>query len=200
MIYLVFKRFSDILISALLVPFVLLTLLILYPIYLFFYGGNIIYKTKRLGENARIFTMYKIRTMKINSPDIRNDDGSTVITIKDSRVFYLGKILRKLSIDELPQLYNVLKGDMSLVGPRPPLSDLNLSTLDNETKKRFLVKPGITGYSQAFYRNSISQDQQFINDVYYVNNISFKLDFIIVIKTIKSVLFGANIYKDGKQI
>ena len=152
-------------------------------------NGSVFYKSYRLGKNKSKFLMYKFRSMKMNAPDIRNQDGSTYNSENDSRITRVGKILRKTSIDEIPQLINVIKGDMSIVGPRPEA----LEIYKNDESRKLEVKPGITGYNQAFFRNSIPQVYKFKNDVYYVDNVSFKFDCIIIWKTILSVLKRSNI-------
>lgn len=133
--------------------------------------------------------------MYTNSPDLRNSDGSTFNSDMDHRVTKFGHIMRKYSVDELPQLLNVLKGDMSFVGPRPNLNsyDLNYDNLPIILKKRYSIQPGITGYSQAYYRNSISQDEKYKLDAWYADNISFSLDMKIVFKTFISVIKHKNI-------
>lgn len=154
--------------------------------------GNVFYKSYRLGKDKSKFLMYKFRSMKMDAPDIRNDDGSTYNSENDSRITKVGNILRKTSIDEIPQLLNVIKGDMSIVGPRPDTPEALNIYKDDESRK-LEVKPGITGYNQAFFRNSIPQEYKFKNDVYYVDHVSFKFDFIIIWKTILSVLKRSNI-------
>lgn len=132
--------------------------------------------------------------MYVNSPDLRNKDGSTFNSEDDPRVTKIGSIMRKLSLDEIPQLINVLIGDMSFVGPRPTLATKSYEELDVVMKKRLEVRPSITGYAQAYYRNSIGQDEKFKWDVYYAERISFILDIKILVKTIESVLGHKNIY------
>ncbi|PNZ24946.1 capsular polysaccharide synthesis enzyme Cap5M [Staphylococcus petrasii] len=154
--------------------------------------GTVFFKSYRLGKNKSKFLMYKFRSMKMNAPDIRNEDGSTYNSDNDSRITRVGKIIRKTSIDEIPQLINVIKGDMSLVGPRPDTPEA-LEIYKNDESRKLEVKPGITGYNQAFFRNSIPQEYKFKNDVYYVDHVSFKFDFIIIWKTILSVLKRSNI-------
>lgn len=155
-------------------------------------NGSVFYKSYRLGKNKSKFLMYKFRSMKMNAHDIRNQDGSTYNSENDSRITRVGKILRKTSIDEIPQLINVIKGDMSIVGPRPDTPEA-LEIYKNDESRKLEVKPGITGYNQAFFRNSIPQVYKFKNDVYYVDNVSFKFDCIIIWKTILSVLKRSNI-------
>ena len=132
--------------------------------------------------------------MYINSPDLRNSDGSTFNSSNDPRVTKVGKFMRKTSLDEIPQIFNVLIGQMSLVGPRPTLATKNFLDISEDERKRYTVRPGITGYSQAYYRNSISQSEKFRQDNYYVDNISFLLDAKIIIKTVASVLKHDNVF------
>ena len=156
--------------------------------------GPVFYNATRRGKNGKNFTMYKFRSMMVNAPDIRNADGSTYNSNDDPRVTKIGKLMRKTSIDELPQFINVLKGDMSLIGPRPTLSKKPFSECDPKTIKRYDVRPGITGYSQAYFRNSITPEEKFIHDCYYAENLSFMMDVKIVLKTISSVLKSENVF------
>ncbi len=188
-----FKRIIDIVVCLLCLPFFCMIFLIVAPLIFFNDRGPIFYNAYRLGYHGKIFKMYKFRSMKTNAPDIRNTDGSTFNSEDDPRVTKIGKILRKTSIDETPQILNVLKGDMSIIGPRPNLPSVPYKQLPKLEKKRLDVRPGITGYNQAFYRNSVSSQEKFINDVYYVKNISFKLDLKVLLHTIKSVIKKENI-------
>ena len=117
----------------------------------------------------------------------------------DPRVTRVGRILRATSIDELPQAVNILKGDMSLVGPRPPLTyhPWPVNKYSREELRMFEVRPGITGYSQAYYRNSIGQQEKIDNDCYYADHVSLGFDIKIFLKTIQSVLKRENIYVDS---
>lgn len=187
------KRILDITISIILLPLLLLVILIVSPIIYIEDKGSIFYNGKRLGKNGKIFKMFKFRTMKVNSIDIRNNDGSTYNAEDDPRLSKIGKILRKTSIDELPQILNVLIGQMSLIGPRPDLPEHIKLYTDNE-KRKLTVKPGITGYNQAYYRNSIPWKAKLRNDVYYVDNITFILDMKIVLKTIDTVINKKGIF------
>lgn len=137
--------------------------------------GPVFYRGKRLGKNKTIFKMYKLRSMKVNAPDIRNKDGSTFSSYNDSRLTKVGGIIRKTSLDELPQIINVLIGNMSFIGPRPDLPEA-LNHYNNKEIHKLNVRPGISGYSQAYYRNSISQTEKFKNDIFYVENLSLVLD------------------------
>lgn len=191
-----FKRVLDIVLSLILLPFILIACIIIAPIIFIEDKGPIFYNGKRLGKNGKVFKMYKFRSMIVNAPDIRNKDGSTFNSEKDPRLTKIGKFLRKTSIDELPQIINVLKGDMSFVGPRPHIitNYKGYNTLTKEKQQRLKIRPGITGYSQAYYRNSITSDEKIKNDIYYVNNVSLLLDIKIIIKTFVSVINRDNIY------
>lgn len=131
--------------------------------------------------------------MKMNAKDIRNADGTTYNSAKDDRQTKVGRFLRKTSIDELPQFINVLKGDMSLVGPRPsPMG--NEHTYTDFVKRKFKVRPGITGYNQALLRNSATLEERYKNDVYYAEHVSLFFDIKIIVMTVKGVLGRKNIY------
>ncbi len=190
------KRIIDIILGVCALPFVLLVILAFGPIIYITDRGPIFYNAERLGKDGRVYKMYKLRSMRVNAPDLRNEDGSTFNGDNDPRVTKIGRIMRKTSIDEFPQFLNVLFGDMSIIGPRPtvPVEGFDVKNLSQIEAKHYAVKPGITGYSQAYFRNSISQDEKFKNDAYYADNISFRLDVKVFIKTIQSVLYRENIY------
>ena len=190
-----FKRFFDILGAICILPFILLEIIILAPIIWLTDRGPVFYNANRAGKGYKPFRMFKLRSMYVNSPDLKNADGSTYNSDDDPRVTPIGKFMRKTSLDEFPQFLNVLIGDMSLIGPRPKLynPDLALDKMNDDWKDSFKVKPGISGYAQAYYRNSITQDEKFHWDAYYANRISFIIDIKIILKTIKSVLFRENI-------
>ena len=194
------KRIFDIIISIISLPFVIFLVCIIGPIIYFSDKGKIFYIAPRLGKNGKVFNMLKFRTMKVNAPDIRNEDGSTYSSDDDQRVTKIGRILRRTSIDEIPQLINVLIGQMSFIGPRPTLASVKLEDFDQKHIERFSVRPGITGYSQAFYRNSISQNEQFNNDVFYAKNLSFVFDIKIIFKSIYTVLLRKNINRRKEDI
>ena len=194
------KRLLDIVISLVALPFVALVILIFAPIIWLTDKGPVFYNATRRGMNGRNFKMFKLRSMKVNSPVLRNADGSTYSGDDDPRVTKIGRIMRKLSIDELPQILNVLIGDMSFVGPRPTLANTPYEQLDENRKKRLTVRPGITGYSQAYFRNSITQEEKIINDCYYVDRVSFIFDVKILIQTVLSVVRSKNInYQESTQ-
>lgn len=188
------KRFLDIFISLLLSVPVFLIILPFEVLILIEDGFPIFYNSWRMGKNGVPFKMLKLRSMYNNSPDLRNDDGSTMNSRKDPRVTHIGRIIRKTSIDELPQIFNVLIGNMSFVGPRPSLTNTPYSQYDEIRQKRVSVRPGITGYSQAYFRNSIEQEEKFKYDCYYVDHMSFFLDLKILCRTFISVFRSKNIY------
>ena len=144
-------------------------------------GRPVLFKQTRPGKNGEPFEIYKFRTMT----DERDDKGQ--LLSNSERMTDFGRIVRKTSIDEIPQLINVLKGDISLVGPRPLLMEY-LPLYNEEQKKRHDVKPGITGWAQINGRNAITWEQKFKLDLWYVQNQSIKLDIYILYKTILNVL------------
>lgn len=190
-----FKQLIDFLVALVLMPFLLVILLIIGPVIFFTDNGPIFFNAYRTGKNGKRFKMYKLRSMHVNSPKLSNPDGSTFNIINDPRVTKIGRIIRRTSIDELPQIINVLKGDMSLIGPRPTLYNGNYHTFDKQIKKRYEVRPGITGFTQAYFRNSIGQDEKFKHDAWYVDNMSFILDVKVIFITFFSVLNQKNIYQ-----
>lgn len=155
--------------------------------------GPIIYKSKRIGKDFKEFNMLKFRSMKVNAPDIRNDDGSTFNSKEDPRVTKMGKFLRETSIDELPQILNVLAGEMSIVGPRAGDVE-SKDTYEDDEKDKLLVRPGITGYSQAYYRNGCGVREKRLYDAWYAHNVSFCLDLKIVIRTVRTIIKRENLY------
>lgn len=192
------KRFLDFMIALIALPFVLLIIIIVSPFILFEDGFPIFYNANRIGQHGKLFKMYKFKSMKKNAPDIRLADGSTYNGEDDPRVTKIGKILRKTSIDEIPQLLNMLKGDMSLIGPRPDPPDW-IEKYPEDVKVFLNVKPGITGYSQAYYRNSVDGEEKMKNDVFYAKHCSFCWDVKIFFKTIAVVLKHENTYKDASS-
>lgn len=192
----VIKRMLDFVIALFFLPLFGMIFIIVAP---FIYGtdrGPVFYNALRMGVNGKKFKMHKFRTMSMNAPDIRNKDGSTFNGENDPRVTKIGRVLRKTSLDETAQILNVLRGEMSFVGPRAFVTNENedFGQLDEERKKRLSVRPGITGYSQAYYRNSIGLDQKIKYDCDYVDQISFAFDVKIMIKTVTTVLMHKNIY------
>lgn len=187
-----FKRIIDILIGLLALPFVLFSTIVIGPLIYFEDKGPIFYKAKRIGKRGNMFSMYKFRSMKVNAPDIRLLSGDTFNGDNDPRVTKIGGFLRKNSIDELPQFLNVLNGTMSFIGPRPDTFDF-LHIYEDKYPDVLTIRPGLTGYNQAYFRNSIEGEEKMKNDNYYVEHLSLWMDTKIVFKTIKTVLFRENI-------
>ena len=176
------KRAIDVCIALVASPFVCIVIIIMAPLIFVNDPGPIFYNAKRRGKDGKVFKMYKLRSMYVNAPDVRNKDGSTFNSSEDN------------SIDELPQMFNVLLGDMSLIGPRPILATESFESLSDLAKERLKIRPGITGYAQAYYRNAIGEEEKFKIDCYYGQHISFGLDIRILIKTIITVIKKDNIY------
>lgn len=190
-----FKRLFDIIGSLIILPFVLLEIIFLAPIIWLTDKGPVFYNATRAGKGYKPFKMFKLRSMYVNSPDLKNPDGSTYNSDDDPRVTPIGRIMRKTSLDEFPQFLNILLGDMSFVGPRPKL--YSKGRLDNEKDeniiKSFTVKPGVTGYAQAYFRNSITQDEKFKWDAYYADHVTLWMDIKILFQTVWSVIAHKNI-------
>lgn len=187
------KRFLDIFFCLLALPFLLIVIAVVAVVIEIDDPGPVFYSSKRLGRGFREFGMLKFRSMKVNAPDLRNEDGSTFNSRNDPRVTRAGRILRETSIDELPQILNILKGDMSIIGPRA--GDVESKDTYNEAEKdKLLVRPGLTGYTQAYYRNNISVHDKRMLDAWYAHEVSFLLDVKIFFRTIKTVLVHENIY------
>lgn len=192
------KRFFDIIFSAL---GIIILGIIFIPVGLLIYledKGPMFYNAERLGKDGKVFKMYKFRSMKVNAEDIRKSDGSTYNGEDDPRLTKIGKFIRKTSIDETPQLINVLIGDMSLIGPRPDLPEHLKLYVENESRK-LEVLPGITGYSQAYFRNSIEWKKRIENDIYYIDHMTVFLDIRILFKTIFSVLKRDSVYVESNK-
>lgn len=153
-------------------------------------GSPVIFKQKRPGLNGKIFTMYKFRSMT----DAKDKNGNLLSDAE--RLPKFGQLLRATSLDEIPEFINVLKGDMSLIGPRPLLVEY-LERYNDEQKRRHDVRPGITGWAQVNGRNAISWEEKFRYDVEYVDNLTFFLDVKIVFLTIKKIVVKEGISQEG---
>ncbi|MCR4694119.1 MAG: sugar transferase [Pseudobutyrivibrio sp.] len=176
-----YKRFIDFILSltgALVCSPLILVLSFLGALFM---GGNPFFTQERPGYRERIFKLVKFRTM-----DNRRDDEGNLLP-DDVRLNKYGRFLRATSLDELPELFNILKGDMALIGPRPLLVRY-LPRYNDEQKHRHDVRPGLTGYAQAHGRNSLTWEDKFAMDVWYTKHVSFKTDIGIVVDTIKTVL------------
>lgn len=189
-----FKRLFDLLASLIALPFVLLLCLLVGIAIKLEDGGPLFYMAERLGRDCVFFKMYKFRSMKVNAPDIRMEDGNTYNSEEDPRVTKVGRFLRKTSLDEVPQFLNVLFGQMSLIGPRPD-TRVGLELYPEEEKKAMQVKPGITGWNQATKRNSVNAIEKLENDIYYAEHLSLLLDLKIIWLTIKTVLSHKDVYR-----
>lgn len=189
------KRVIDIFFSLLLLPIVLLFIIVVGIAIKIEDKGPIFYFSDRIGKNGKIFKMIKFRSMKVNAPDIRLEDGSTYNSDYDDRVTKVGRLIRKTSVDEIPQAINILIGDMTFVGPRPD-SAMWLKNYTEEEKIILTVRPGITGYNQVINRNAVGTKEKMQYDIIYVKNMSFKFDLKILFMTIKSVLSSKNVFRD----
>jgi len=189
------KRLMDLIASAAALLVLSPILLVLAIVIRLDSRGPALFCQPRLGEQRVPFTIYKFRTMQVNAPDVRNADGSTFNADNDPRVTRVGRLLRKTSLDELPQLISVLKGDMSLVGPRPDVADA-LRIYRPQDYIRLTVKPGITGWAAIHGRNTVPLDQRRDLDIEYVTKYSLRLDIEILLRTIPYVLAsrGVNTY------
>lgn len=184
------KRSLDIIVSSMLILCFLPTILFIGFLVKVKLGGPILFCQKRPGLHGKPFYLYKFRTMT----DLRDGEGN--LLPDNIRLTPFGKLLRRYSLDELPQLMNVIRGDLSLVGPRPLLMEY-LPLYSAEQAKRHQVKPGITGWAQVNGRNAISWEEKFKLDVWYVNNHSFLLDVKILCLTIKKVIHSEGINQPG---
>lgn len=192
----VFKRLLDIVIGVIALVPVCLVILIFGIAIKLEDGGPVFYNAPRVGKDGRDFIMYKLRSMRVNAPDLVMEDGSTYNGADDPRLTKVGALLRKTSLDELPQFLNVLKGDMSVIGPRPDLRrETELYT--GEEGLKLTVKPGITGYAAVMGRNSLPWHDRLALDVYYVKHISFALDAKVFFRTFATVFKQEGIYVEG---
>ena len=189
------KRVADVVVAA-------IALLVLSPVLLVVailvrtkLGSPVIFRQKRPGRNGRLFTLYKFRTMSEVAADAT---GVEAVSSDAERLTPLGRRLRSTSLDELPELYNVLKGDMSIVGPRPLLPEY-LDRYNHEQARRHEVRPGITGWAQVNGRNAVSWDERFEMDVWYVDHRSLVLDARVLLKTVGAVLSREGVSAPGAE-
>ncbi|MBT5421206.1 MAG: sugar transferase [Candidatus Cloacimonetes bacterium] len=184
------KRLIDLILSFVAFLIALPILILVFILIIIFNKSNPFFTQSRPGKNEKIFKVIKFKTMN----DKRDIKGNLLPDAE--RLTPIGKFVRKTSLDELPQLINVLKGDMSLIGPRPLLIEY-LALYNKTQQRRHEVRPGITGWAQVNGRNSISWKKKFEYDVWYVNNISFILDIEIIFMTIKKVIKSDGINDEG---
>jgi exopolysaccharide biosynthesis polyprenyl glycosylphosphotransferase len=194
------KRAFDLVVASILVA-VLSPLLALVAVLIRLQdGGPVLYRQRRVGVNGTEFQMNKFRSMVVDAEARLADlataneyDGVLFKIREDPRVTGIGRFIRKLSLDELPQLFNVLRGEMSLVGPRPPLVN-EYEHYEQDTHRRLLVRPGMTGLWQVSGRSDLPWSEAVRLDLYYVDNWSMVIDLVIMIKTVKAVLFSKGAY------
>ena len=189
----VVKRFFDMLIGLVALPFLAIVVLFVGIAIKLDDGGPVFYRAKRIGKDSKIFDMYKFRSMIVNAPNWTNADGSTYNAPDDDRVTKVGKFIRKTSIDELPQFFNVLIGNMTFIGPRASGAGA-LGNYQPDEVAKMDVKPGITGYTQAYHRNGLSVREKRLQDAWYANNVTFWLDVKIFFKTFATVLTSREVY------
>lgn len=191
------KRFLDIFFAVLLVVILSPLMIVIAILIKIEDRGPVFFKQERLGKDGKTFLLYKFRTMVENA---EKQGAGIFIEENDPRITRVGRWLRELSLDELPQLFNIIKGDMSFVGPRPPLPFFpkRYEEYEEWVKKRFTVRPGITGWAQINGRNLIDWYDRFKLDVWYVEHWSLRLDARIVFLTILKVLKREGIY--GKNV
>jgi len=186
----IFKPLFDLIISIILIlvssPILLITIILL----LFANRGKVFFIQARPGKNEHVFHLFKFKTMN----DQMDDEGNLLPDA--DRLTGVGKLVRKLSIDELPQLFNVIKGNMSLIGPRPWLVEY-LPLYNDFQRRRHEVNPGVTGWAQVNGRNALSWEKRFEYDVYYVDHVSFVFDIKIFFLTIWNILSGRGISGEG---
>lgn len=183
------KRFLDFLAAAMILLVIWPVLLIIAILIKVLDGEEVLFKQKRPGKYGRIFTIYKFKTMKKNTTETKTDM---------QRITKIGGFLRKVSLDELPQLFNILRGEMSFIGPRPLLVRY-LQYYSPEQMRRHNVLPGISGYAQVNGRNLATWEERFKMDIYYVEHMSFFLDVKIFMKTLTSVFSGSGVNKSDEE-
>ena len=187
------KRGFDFLIGLVAMPFLAIVILIVGIAIKLDDGGPVFYKAKRIGRGSKIFDMYKFRSMIVNAPNWNNPDGSTYNASDDERVTKVGRFIRKTSIDELPQFINILTGEMSFIGPRASGASA-LSTYQPDELPKMNVRPGLTGYTQAYFRNDLSVREKRLKDAWYAEHMSFGLDLKIFFKSFLTVFKRENLY------
>jgi len=183
------KRLIDLVLSSLLFVILLPIFFVIALLVRIDSKGPAIYKQLRVGKGQSLFNIYKFRTMVAGADQI----GPLSTQRGDRRITRVGRVLRKTSLDELPQLLNVIKGDMSIVGPRPDVPS-NVKNYDPARMRKFEVQPGITGYAQVYGRSDLSTEEKMKLELEYVNGVSFHLDFAIIVKTFRKLLGDKSSY------
>lgn len=188
------KRFLDIVFSSLLLFFLLLPIFIIAVIIRSESRGNAIFKQNRIGRGGRVFVCYKFRTMHITAPKAMS---AAEFKDRDKYITRVGAFLRRTSLDEIPQLFNVLKGDMSLIGPRPLICEEQDIHKERMDKGVYALRPGITGMAQISGRNLLMDDEKLSKDMYYLENVRLWLDIKILFRTVFKVLRGDGVVNDS---
>ena len=194
-----FKRFLDILFAIILLLLAAFPMLVIAVLIRIGTPGPAIFKQQRVGKNGKVFWLYKFRSMCVNA----EHTGSGVYSGKgDPRVTKIGRILRATSLDELPQFWNILRGDMSFVGPRPPLTyhPWKWEDYTDAQKRMFEVRPGITGWAQVNGRKTVEWNKRIELNVWYVDHVSLWLDLKVVVKTFTKVLSNADNESTGATV
>ncbi|MEZ4650734.1 MAG: sugar transferase [Candidatus Eisenbacteria bacterium] len=182
------KRFVDLMLSAIVLFFFGPLMLLIAILVKLGDGGPVLYRQERVGLHGRLFHLTKFRSMCL---DAEHKGAGILVEKNDSRITLVGKVIRKLSLDELTQIFDVIRGDMSVVGPRPGLL-YQAELYDEEQRRRLTVRPGITGWAQVNGRNAIPWPERIERDIEYVDSISFFKDVQVMFLTLPSVLFGSN--------
>ncbi|MDR1013802.1 MAG: sugar transferase [Coriobacteriales bacterium] len=193
----VVKRLLDIVLGIVALPLVALIVLIVAPFVYREDHGPVFYNALRVGRGGRPFRMLKLRTMRMGAPDLKWEDGSTYNAPDDPRQTKVGTFLRRTSLDELPQVLNVLKGDMSLIGPRPDLAE-EVALYRSGEERKLDVRPGISGYAQVYGRNALPWHDRLALDGYYVDHLGFALDARIFLKTFAVVFSQQGVYGEDR--
>ena len=192
------KRVVDLIVSAVLLVVLSPVLAVVALLVRAKLGSPVIFRQQRPGKDGRLFTLYKFRTMRDAAPGKAAETGVAAVDSDAERLTPFGRRLRSTSLDELPELVNVLKGDMSIVGPRPLLPEY-LDRYNSEQARRHEVRGGITGWAQVNGRNALGWDERFKLDVYYVDHRSFALDARILLKTVSAVLSRKGVSAPGTE-
>lgn len=188
------KRIADFMLASLALILLGPLLLLLAVLIKVSSPGPIFFRQPRLGKDGKVFEIYKFRTMHHNAPVLKNEDGSMWTGKEDPRIFTVGKILRKYSLDELPQFINVVLGDMSIVGPRPDLAEQRTLYVEDQERK-LLMRPGITGWAMVNGRNTIPWERRIELDIWYIDNHSLWLDLKTALMTVPVLVFGRGIHQ-----
>jgi lipopolysaccharide/colanic/teichoic acid biosynthesis glycosyltransferase len=192
------KRFFDLVLGVIALPFVALQFVIVAPLIKGEDGGRVFYNAPRVGQHGQSFIMYKYRSMRMNAADLKMDDGSTYNGANDPRLTKIGAFLRRSSLDELPQVINILKGQMSFIGPRPDLAE-EVALYEPGEERKLEVKPGLSGYAQVYGRNAIPWHERLKLDSYYVEHLGFSLDVRIFFKTFGVVFSQKDVYVNNTE-